>query len=708
MISRNPFPLFRLLMVYIAGIVTASLTGYRFYMPALIIYLFLVGIFFLIFHSGRFMAYSHQWIQGAAILVLFYIFGYQITIQSTGMFDHQHIINRRVPPDCIIGMVNEPLSEKEKSYSARMKVWAARDTAEWSAATGTIIVYLQKDSLSEDVRYGDVIIFRKKVSLITPPANPSQFNYKKYLANKGIYHSAFVSSGSWKLLDSNRGKPVRAFANALREKIMITLRRTFTDKDEFAVVTALLIGAKDDLDADLQQDFAAAGVLHILVVSGMHVGLIYVVLNSLFGFLRKGALGRFSHTLLVIMLMWLYSLITGFGPSILRAAAMFSLVAVGNSIQRMTSIYNTLVVSAFLLLLFSPFLISDTGFQLSYASVIGIVALQRPIYEMFSIKRWIPGQIWSIIAVTLAAQVGTLPLALMYFHQFPVYFILANMIIIPLSTFVIYAGIIFLIMSPVAVISSLLATIILFMTRLMLFTVDKVEYLPYSTITGISVTLLQCILIYGMIVSLVIFWQKRRPNYLISALMILLVLCTLLFIRNLERCRQCIIAVYSVPGSSAYDLIDGKSHVLIADSAVLTDGKKTERLIRDFWISLGLKTGYPIMLDKTARYKGLCPGNPCCYSYGHFIQFRDKRIVIIDDDFRKPSSVSAKMQVDFAIIRHNARITLEDIHALFDVTCIIIDSSNKSWKTGKWRDEGTNLKKMPYIVPESGAFIFSW
>jgi competence protein ComEC len=327
---------------------------------------------------------------------------------------------------------------------------------------------------------------------------------------------------------------------------------------------------------------------------------------------------------------------------------------------------------------------------------------------MFSTKWWLPGQIWSIIAVTLAAQVGTLPLALMYFHQFPVYFILANMIIIPLSTFVIYAGIVFLIVSPFAVISSMLAAIISFMTRLMILTVDKIEHLTYSTITGISVTLIQCILIYGMIVSLFIFLQKRRSTYLISALMILVVLCTLLFVRNLERRRQCIIAVYSVPASSAYDLIDGKSHVMIVDSAVLTDGIKTERLMRDYWISLGLKTGEPIILDKKARYKGLCPGSPCYYSYGHFIQFRDKRIVIIDDNFQRPSSVKVKMKVDFAIIRHNARMTLEEINALFDVTRIIIDSSNKSFKTEKWKNEGCKLKKMLYIVPESGAFIFSW
>jgi competence protein ComEC len=705
---RNPFPLFRVLLAFVAGIVTSSFTDYFLRVPVYLSGLLLGSVIFLVFFSGQLLNYANRWVPGIIILALHFLFGYQIALQKTGYHNPVHIVNIRHQPELIMGRVNEPLTEKEKSYSVVLKIIRIRDTSNWSSCKGNVMLYLQKDSLSALLQYGDILVLRAKLDSIPVPANPYQFSYKKYLANKGIYRSAFISSGSWILADRNRGSPIRAFANVIREKTKKILHKAIPDGDECAVVTALLIGAKDELDADMMQNFAAAGVLHILVVSGMHVGLIYLVLNALFGFLRKSLPARVSRAIVVVILMWLYSLITGFGPSVLRAAAMFSLIAAGNTLQRVTSIYNTLIASAFILLIVNPFLINDAGFELSYASVVGIIALQKSVYELFSFKWWIPDRLWSITAVTIAAQIGTFPLAIYYFRQFPVYFILANLIVIPLSSVIIYAGIVYLMISPVTVLCSWLAQFISAIARIMILTVSRIEELPLSTISGISITLIQCLFMYALIISLFLLRRNKKHNFIFISLIILFIISLTFYARNLKCQEQHRIIIYDIPGASAYDLIMDRSHVFIGDSSLINDKRKIDRFVKACWTGHLLKRSDTIILEnKTGkRSKGIPDMN--FYYNEDFIQFMDKRIVIIDKDFRKSHSWREKMKVDLIIVRQNADIAMNEINDLFDARYIVTDSSNSPWKIKKWKEGVNPSEKLVYSVFEKGAFILTW
>lgn len=214
------------------------------------------------------------------------------------------------------------------------------------------------------------------------------------------------------------------------------LARSGIKIDNVHLIGSISFGARDDVDKDTIQSFTNTGVIHVLAVSGMNVGLIYIVLDFLFRFLKSGRAGSFIHTLLMITGIWGYTIITGMSASILRAAVMFTFVIVGNSLRRNSNIINSLAVSAFILIAYNPAIIRDVGFQLSYAALLSIVVIQPYIYKLIFFRNMPADKVWLLLSVTFAAQLGTLPFTLLYFHQFPVYFWLANLIVVPLVTMI--------------------------------------------------------------------------------------------------------------------------------------------------------------------------------------------------------------------------------------------------------------------------------
>ena len=196
---------------------------------------------------------------------------------------------------------------------------------------------------------------------------------------------------------------------------------------EYAVVSALVAGYTDDLDIETMKAFADTGTLHVLSVSGMHVGIIYYVLNLLLLFLSKHRYGNILRVLILLSFLWLYSMITGMSAAVMRSAAMLSFIIVGKSFNRYVNTYNIIAASIFFLLIMNPFTLMDVGFQLSYISVIGIIWLQPHIYSIFDFNTKWKDEIWKVVSVSIAAQIATFPLGIFYFHQFPNYFLPSNL-----------------------------------------------------------------------------------------------------------------------------------------------------------------------------------------------------------------------------------------------------------------------------------------
>ena len=353
----------------------------------------------------------------------------------------------------------EPVKEKTNSYQLTLLINAKSIDSVWSFSKGKALIYIEKDSLSSKLKFGDKLLIKGNLNVLEPPKNPKEFDYKKHLENRSIYQQGYLASDDWRLLGS-KSKGLDVFANDARQFLLSSLQSNGIEGDQYAIASALILGSKDELDFEVKQAYATAGAMHVLAVSGLHVGIIFLILNTLLSILDTSKKGRVVKAIILLIVLWSYAFITGISPSVLRAATMFSFVITGTVLNRKSSIYNTLAASAFFLLIINPNLLFEVGFQLSYIAVLGIVYLQPLIYKRIYTRWWLLDKVWAITAVSIAAQIATLPLTLYYFNQFPTYFMLSNLLVIPSAVVILSLGILLFITSPIPAISERLGWVL--------------------------------------------------------------------------------------------------------------------------------------------------------------------------------------------------------------------------------------------------------
>jgi competence protein ComEC len=435
-------------------------------------------------------------------------------------------------------------------------------------------------------------VFLTNPEEVGEPSNPEQFNYKDYLYKRGVTHQVYLKSSAWSDMNRNESNPIYSFSYWIRDFLLETMRDLGIKEDEYAVASAILLGYDDSLPHELRQKYVAAGAMHILCVSGLHVGVVFMVFSYMLFFIdEKKKIHRVVKQLILLILIWFYALIAGLAPSILRATIMLSFVIIGNIINRKGVLLNSLAASAFILLCVNPANLFDIGFLLSYAAVIGIVVLQKPISRIFYSKYKIVNKIWEITSVTIAAQIATVPFTIYYFHQFPIYFWLSNLFMTPISSVVIIGGMILLLVFFVPYINNVIAFVVSKMIWLMNYGVSWIESLPFSIVKGLYINELQFIILLLLLLS-VLFFVELRNKKMLFFMMIMMCCFLLVNIYNLQRQRhQKEMVVYSINNATAIDFIEGKNHVLVADSAFFKDESAFSYNIENFLVSRGVFYG---------------------------------------------------------------------------------------------------------------------
>ncbi len=355
--------------------------------------------------------------------------------------------------------VNSFPNPKAKTFAVRLKVEDWQDSLEQSYPCRiNIIAYIAMDSMAETLTPGDELLFRGNITTAEPPANPGQFDYSKYLFRQGIAGTVYLPGNQYVKTDHRSNSFFYAIQRWRAELIRKWRANGFSEREN-AVIAALILGDRSYLDPDLRADFAGAGAVHILAVSGLHVGIIYLFAVAVLGFLLRGKRWKWMSFILVLVILWFYAAITGFSPSVLRAATMFSFIALGKFHGHRLNVYNMIFASAFFLLMIDPFLLGQVGFQLSYLAVLGIVYLHPKIYGLVYTRYWLPDKLWSLFVVSFCAQLATFPLSIYYFNQFPTYFFFTNLLVIPLAWVILHAGVIWLITFTIPIIGDVFAHI---------------------------------------------------------------------------------------------------------------------------------------------------------------------------------------------------------------------------------------------------------
>ena len=410
-----------------------------------------------------------------------------------------------------IASLKEPVSVKARSYKSLCAIKSIQ-TKDGSVDPRTnIIIYFRKDSTASPPSYGDRIAFAKSPERIKNIPGANGFDYVQYCARQNIYFQVFLNPQEYTRLNGHDKNFLSALLFSIQSSVIGTLQNNIPGKKESGLAEALLIGYKDDLDKQLIQSYSNTGVVHVVAISGLHLGLIYGLLKLLCAPLGRKRLGKWLSPILIIAGLWLFSVLAGGSPSVLRSAVMFSFIVMGESISRKTSIFNNLAASAFFLLCYDPYWLWDIGFQLSYAALVSIVIFMKPIYHLYSSTNSILDGLWKLNAVTLAAQVLTLPVCIYYFHQFPTLFLLTNCIAVPLSSLILMGEIGLCSVSFIKGIAGAVGWGLFWLLKLMNGVVETISRYPFSTITGLEINFRQVIFMYVFIAA-VGFWLIRKKR----------------------------------------------------------------------------------------------------------------------------------------------------------------------------------------------------
>jgi len=527
------------------------------------------------------------------------------------------------------GIILETPEEKENSYKTllRLNYYFRNDSI--FKCNEKVLVYFEKNERVEKLNPGSVILFNAQPHLVENNGNPYEFDYKTYLAGKKIYRQLYLRNPNWKQT-TEKVNSLAVFAESTREKLLKIYRSQNLGEEETEILSALTLGYKRGLDPETKRVFSSAGAMHVLAVSGLHVGILFAVFTLLFGFLRRNVRGKYIFVLASLSVLWGYAFITGLSASVMRAATMFSLVSVGANIQRRPNIYNSLAFAAFFLLLINPNNLHEVGFQLSFAAVFGIVFLQPHLVQLWPTKNKFLKPVWILFTVSVAAQIATFPFTSYYFNQFPTYFWISNLVVIPAAFVMIFLGIGLLLFSQVPILATILAFLTKWLIHLTFLFLKGVENLPFAVIK-VGINPAQTFLTGLILIFLFIFISNQRIRTLKVVFFTLLISCGITLYNRYKQLTNSELIAYNNTDNPTIHLIQGETNYIISESPIQSDDF-IYREISSVVVQKHLTT--PVFLTYSEQFE-----DSHIFLRSGIISFNNKRIKYKDSRLLQPDNI---------------------------------------------------------------------
>lgn len=657
---KGEIPVVLLLLPFLAGI-----SGGVFYLDAntsfILFALATLSLLFIGLNLGYtpLKVYKIRWLGGLLIFLILLLLGVFVTTRNDELNNADHFSKKQSQHLALV-ITSEP-KVKDNLVRFTAEVRESLSNGQSTKTSGSILVTI-KDELAKNLFYGEELLIPAKYAPVEPPYNPGEFNYKKYLANKNVHYQAFLYPGQYKIITAGQGNPVIAYALLTRQNLVDKLKQNMQDTTAIAVASTLILGYKADLSNDVLQAYSKTGTIHILSVSGGHVAIIYLLLGWALSFLDGYKRGKICKAVLIIALIWVYALLTGFSPAVCRAAVMISLVISGKTYSRYINTLNLLAASAFALLLYDPFLLTDVGFQLSYLAVGGLVVLQPIVYKWFSFKNSIADKLWLACSVSIAAQVITFPLSAYYFHQFPVYFLVSNLLIIIPVSIIMYSGLMLLVLPQLPYLSKALGYILEHTILLMNKALAIIEHSPYAGINKIWLSKPEYLLLYGIIIMVFYFLYDKRKWFIAVALA-----CTLLFsisisLKKFSADNSRSVTFLSLRKHTGIVFKNGSSGIVLSD--LPEDDKNFQYTVKPCLDSTRITNYkvYPLQADVKSPY---------VLKQGNLVAFQNKNLLLLNDA-DKILSIPQQLKIDYLYLSNNSPVDT----AAFKNKMMIIDGSN--------------------------------
>ncbi len=663
------YPLSRLLLPLLMGVVSSELFSPLNTVEIITTILTVVVVFILLLVFNSKIGYSLRWIKGMFVVVLFFFSGLIYgNLFNKSQFSLPNWVNNGYH-SYEVEIIDAPIVKK-KSIKLTATVHFNSDSIP-IVGSEKLMLYIQRDSLSEQIRYGDCLKIYTQFSEIAAPLNPYEFDYRQFLRWKGIRYQAYVPSFAWQKTSAENGNVIQNAAYRVRNYFMSIFESQEMDVQEMGVITAILLGYDENLDPELAKHYSGAGVSHILSVSGMHVGVIYLFLNFLLGFLDKRKGGKLIKSILLLLLVWFYAFLTGLSPSVLRAATMFTFVIFGNIFDRHVSIYNSLLASLLFLIILNPNLLYGVGFQLSYLAVFSIVWLQKPIYNLWHPKNKPIDVVWQLASVSIAAQVLTTPICLYYFHQFPNYFMIANILIPFLSSVVMYLGIAVICFSFIPYLSTLLNQLLVWSLKFMNYMVVSIHQMPGSVSSNIDIDLISMILMYGCFIFTISFWLYRKKSVWWTSICLWLMFFSYLTFDKLIDQKVTEITFYSIRNQSMIEVKNGDKAISIMDSTLLANPDAATFFIAAAQVRNRISTNVRLCFSDTLNYS-----DDKMMITSDYLLAGNRSVLFIDKRMASKRLIIPNVNVDIAYIRSSPWIDMESLSRKIKANLWIFDQTN--------------------------------
>jgi competence protein ComEC len=570
------------------------------------------------------------------------------------------------------------LREKLKGNSKVDKYIGLVKKVDNKSCSGRILVQIHDANGDSRIQIGSNFQIYGKCILNKKPLNPNQFDYGSYLNNKSIFGQIYTNAYSIKISDKI-DKNIWYYSDLIRNNIITNLQKNNFSKDELQVVNALILGQQQNISKEILKDYQYAGAIHILSVSGLHVGFILLFITFLLKPLPKNKTGNTIRLFTIIISLWGFAILAGLSPSVVRSVTMFTFVAVGMYLKRNTNIFHTLLVSIFLILFFQPSFLFDVGFQLSYLSLFFILWLQPLISNLWLPKNKIATYFWDILTVSFAAQIGAFPLSIYYFHQFPGLFFITNLIIIPFLILIMGLGVLVMVMSTFDFVPMLTMKSLEFCIYYLNKIINLVASFEQFIIKDIPINWQSLFCLYLLIIAFVILFKKPTyPKIVFAFISVLLFQSTLLITR------------WEIQNQKEFIVFNSWKNTLITER----NGNKVtvygnERTI-DKLASYTVLKSY--LIANNSSITGINKMQNLYY-------FNDKKIMVIDSF----GIYSKEINPDIIILRQSPKINLERLIQINHPKLIVADASNYKTTIQLWKSICAK-KKIPFHATAEKGF----
>lgn len=548
---------------------------------------------------------------------------------------------------------------------------------------GIILLNMFKDSLNSSLKVDDVLLTFSPLREINTALNPNEFDYRKFLKTKGIYRQLNLKNGAFIPIGQGK-KTLKGYAFLLRSKIDQKLKKYHFFKSELAIMDAILLGQRQNIDKELFESYKNAGAIHILAVSGLHIGIVLLLLNFLFQPLEKLKNGKAIKLFLVILFLWIYAFIAGMSASVIRATTMFTAIAIGWISNRPSSVKNSLVVSFFILILIHPLFLFDAGFQLSYAAVFSIVIIQPVLTKLWNPKLKFVRYFWQLITVSFAAQLGVLPLSLYYFHQFPGLFFISSLVIIPFLGIIIGLGLLIIILSLIDLLPQFFADFYGFVISSMNRFIDIVSQQESFVFHDIFFSLLLLFSFYFLLMSVINFAVKSSVQKLsLILLSIVFVQITFIYEKTQTKKSNQFLVFHQVKNSIiAINNLNKITFYHQTDTTILNSNP----VIRSYLLNHFSHQKSDFKLLK------------------NILSYQNKIALVIDS-----SGIYTRINIipETVILMQSPKINLDRMIHILHPKIIIADGSNYKTYTSRWEKTCKKENVVYHITSQKGAFVAS-